>query len=119
MSLNTINDMRNSNSLRQRIVAAASKAGVLIAEQWSADNMLPIVTSPGWEASWDYAVDNATRNVNPDTGYRDDVISDGDIAAAVQARIDAMLAVELPAPDGSEGWPSWMDPTKKPKSPAK
>jgi hypothetical protein len=113
MSLHTINEMRNSESLLARVTAAASKAGVLTADQWSSDQMLTIVSAPGWDTAWAYAVDTYNVNLNPDTGARDDVINDGMITAEVQARIDALIAVE---PDGTD--PSWLDPSKKPKEPA-
>lgn len=111
MSLHMINEMRNSESLKQRIVAAASKAGVLNADQWVSDQMLTLVSAPGWEEAWQYAVDAYQINLNPDTGIRDDVINDAMITAEVQARIDALIAVE---PSGD---PSWLDPSKKEKEP--
>jgi hypothetical protein len=43
------------------------------------------VATAGWDAKWQYAVDNLTINMQPDLGLRDDVLSDSDIQSAITA----------------------------------
>lgn len=85
--------MATNATLRTRVAAAAAAEGEGDPTQWAADNMWRIAAAPGWSDAWDYAEDTKTDNVNPDTGARDDVISDSMILAAVQAR-----RAELAAP---------------------
>lgn len=87
MSYSGIVAMAGSVSLRDRIVAAAAEQGVENPQAWTGANLWAVVNAPGWDDDWQFAVDNATVNVNPDTGARDDVINDAKILAAVQARI--------------------------------
>jgi len=89
MSYNSIAEMAASTSLTNRIAAAAAKEGINNPSGWAGDHMWQIVSSPNWDVQWDYAKDNATVNVNPDTGARQDVINDNDILAAVQAAVAA------------------------------
>ena len=85
MSYSSIAEMVDSQSLRSRIVACVAQEGITNPVEWTASNMWKIAAAPGWADDWDYAVNTATPNVNPDTGARNDVISDADILAAVQA----------------------------------
>ena len=80
-----ISEMASSSSLVSRIIACASTQGIDNPAQWVSRNLYKIVSSPGWDSDWRYAVENATVNSNPDTGARTDVINDNKILAAVQA----------------------------------
>lgn len=77
--------MAGSQSLRDRITACAAVEGEADPTGWTNNNVWKIITQPGWQDNWQYAVDNANDNVNPDTGRRTDVISDAEILSAVQA----------------------------------
>jgi hypothetical protein len=85
MSYSSIVEMANSESLRGRITAAAAGAGVTNPEQWLYSVIWKLAASPGWADQWAYAKDTYQVNANPDLGARTDVISDGDILAAVTA----------------------------------
>ena len=87
MSYSSIQALATDGSLMGRINAAAATQGLENPDSWVAQRMWKFASQPTWGDKWAYAVDNATVNVNPDTGIRTDVISDGDILAAVQAII--------------------------------
>lgn len=74
-----------SPTLTLRVTAAAAAEGIENPTAWAVGHMWDIAAQPGWSDDWDYAVDNATVNANPDVGARTDVISDQKILAAVQA----------------------------------
>lgn len=85
MSYSSIVEMAGSESLRSRVTAAAAAEGVDNPTQWIHSAMWPLAASPGWADQWDYAKATYQVNANPDFGARNDVISDADILAAVQA----------------------------------
>lgn len=85
MSYASIRDLATDGSLMGRITAAAASEGIDNPESWVAQRMWKFAAQPTWGDKWQYAKDTATPNVNPDSGARTDVISDGDILAAVQA----------------------------------
>lgn len=87
MSYASIAAMATSGSLQNRVAACAATQdlGGLPAPQWAAGNLLAIVAQPGWADAWDAAVAAQNPNVNPDTGYRNDVITDAMILSGVQA----------------------------------
>jgi len=85
MAYNAMVLMGRSQSLRDRITAAAAEAGIANPDNWVSVNLWKVVATEGWDAKWQYAVDNLTVNANPDLGVRDDVISDSDVQAAVAA----------------------------------
>lgn len=87
MSYSSIAEMAASKSLLARIAACAASEGVFGPIAWANGNMWEIVASPGWGDKWAYASDNWQVNANPDFGARTDVISDGDVLAAVQALV--------------------------------
>lgn len=83
-------DMQASASLRQRCVAAAAQEGSLSPDAWVAEHSWQIVShDSGWAAAWDYAIDTATLDNNPDTGARPGVINDQMILTVVQALMAA------------------------------
>ena len=84
MSYSSIVEMVNSASLRGRITACVAAEGIDNPEAWMNTNIWVICQQIG-DTDWAYAVATATVNVNPDTGGRDDVVSDQDILSAVQA----------------------------------
>lgn len=101
MSYLTVMKVANSHTLQQRIQAAAAQeaanADVTLdggAVVWVMTNMLTLAATPGWADKWAYAEDTYNVNLNPDTGARNDVISDADIVAAVQPLV---LALQPPA----------------------
>lgn len=85
MALKAIVDIASNNSIIYRVAAQAALEGEQQPVAWATTNIWKVASQPGWADDWQYAVDNANPNVNPDTGARDDVISDGKILAAVQA----------------------------------
>lgn len=84
MSYSSIVEMANSGSLRSRITACVAAEGIDNPEAWTGSNIWKICQQIG-DTDWAYAVSTATVNVNPDTGARDDVVSDQDILSAIQA----------------------------------
>lgn len=102
MSYLSVMDTANSFTLQQRVQACAAQeaaaADVVLpggVAAWVLSNMLALVASSGWADKWQYAKDTESVNNNPDTGARNDVISDADILAAVQPRV---LALNPPDP---------------------
>jgi hypothetical protein len=84
MSYNAITSMASSPTLRARLTAAAAEQGYDNPDQWLSVHMWALASSPGWADKWVSAAGSMTVNQNPDLGVRDDVITDGDILAAVQ-----------------------------------
>ena len=85
MSYNSIVQMAQSESLANRITAAAASEGIPDPVGWTRENTWKFATQEGGSEAWAYAFDNLNANQNPDIGYRTDVISDEQILAAVQA----------------------------------
>lgn len=103
MSYLTMMDTANSYTLQQRVQAAAAQEAAANdvdlpggVAAWTLNHMLALAASNGWADKWAYAKDTETVNHNPDTGARSDVISDGDILAAVQPLVLALVP-ETPA----------------------
>lgn len=98
MSLNTIVAMANSQSLIKRVAAAAAELGNTQPTAWASNNILTLVATAGasLQTAWDGA--NTSRNVNPDTGYRDDIITDAMINTAV-------TNLKASQGSGAQGWP--------------
>lgn len=100
MTYMSIIEAAESPSLVRRVQAAvaqeaaAADVDIPYLPAWVIDRMLRIVGGSGWAEKWDYAKATQTVNHNPDTGARNDVISDGDILAAVQPLV---LALKPPA----------------------
>lgn len=103
MTYMTMIETAESFSLQRRVQAAvaqeANAANVTIQNLagWVSDHMLELVSTGGWGEKWAYAKDTYQPQFNPDTGARPDVISDGDILAAVQPLIAAMNPPDAPA----------------------
>lgn len=87
MAYADIVQMAQSQSLIGRIAACAAAEGVANPQEWAWNNAWQFAASPGWSDSWAYATNIATMNENPDTGARNDVITDPTILATVQALI--------------------------------
>lgn len=85
MAYSSIQRMADSRSLLDRITASAAQEGEPNPTEWARQNIWAVVSKPGWAEAWEYALDTATDDVNPDTGMRPGVISDGMILSAVQA----------------------------------
>lgn len=98
MSLNTIVSMSQSQSLILRVAAQAAELGNTTPNSWASNNILPLVATAGsaLQTAWDSAA--ADPNANPDTGKRDDVITD----AMIQTAVSNMKAQQL----GTQGWPA-------------
>ena len=98
MSYNTIVAMANSQSLIARVAACAAEEGNSQARAWAGNNILALVATagPGLQTAWDGAASDP--NANPDTGKRDDVITDAMILSAVQGLKTAQA--------GTQGWPA-------------
>ncbi len=95
MTYRAVVEMAGNMSLRDRLVAAATEQKVANnPAQWVDDNLWHLVSSPGWATDWQYARDTATVNVNPDTGARDDVLSDAELRAAVAARAQELTPAQ-------------------------
>lgn len=99
MSYNTIVAMAASQSLQARVAACAAEEGNTQARLWAANNILTLVATagPGLQTAWDTGTDD--DNANPDTGKRDDVVTDAMILSAVQALKNAQGP-------GNQGWPT-------------
>ena len=99
MSYNTIVAMAASQSLLNRIAACAAEEGNTQARSWASNNILSLVATagPGLQNAWEGA--SADPNANPDTGKRDDVVTDAMILSAVQALKTSQGA-------GNQGWPA-------------
>lgn len=82
---NTINAIVGSQSLFDRVAAAAAAEGEPEPVMWASAHKWQIAGQPGWADAWQFAKDTGTINDNPDIGQRDDVINDQQILAAVQA----------------------------------
>lgn len=83
--LKAIVEIAQNNSIIYRVAAQAALEGEEQPVAWATTNIWKIAAQPGWAEDWQYARDQETPNVNPDTGARSDVISDAKILAAVQA----------------------------------
>jgi hypothetical protein len=92
MSYEAVDQMTKSLSLHGRVAACAAVEGYPgDPTGWVTTNMWQIVTrDDGWQQAWDYATASPSPNYNPDTGIRDDVVSDQMILSVVQP----MLAEE-------------------------
>lgn len=98
MTYNTVVAMANSQSLIARVAACAAELGNTQARQWAGTNILSLVaTAPATlQTAWDGAA--ADENANPDTGHREDVITDAMILSAV-------TALQTAQGPGNQGWP--------------
>jgi len=85
MSLNALSQMRHSGGLVARVTACVAQEGEAQPENWVVSNLWKVTARSDWIQAWAYAEEVKTVNVNPDTGQRDDVITDAMILAAVQA----------------------------------
>lgn len=85
MTYAAIVEIAQSGSLYSRVVACVAGQDIDNPHQWTQDHMWQLAAQPGWADDWKYAKDTGNVNVNPDTGARDDVISDDKILAAVQS----------------------------------
>jgi hypothetical protein len=86
MSYRGLAEMKKSTGLFERIVACAAQEGFASPEIWVSENYWRIIANDEWVTAWQYAEDTKTENVNQDTGARSDVVNDGMILSAVQAR---------------------------------
>jgi hypothetical protein len=87
VSYQSIVEMAGSPSLQTRIVASAAEEGIPDALAFVQANIWTIVARGNWDAAWDSARANPSPNVNPDTGMRDDVVTDGMILAVIQPMV--------------------------------
>jgi hypothetical protein len=95
MAYRNIVQMAGSQSLIQRIAAAAAMEDKNDALSWASQNIWRLAASPGWDTAWEGAEQQSNRTkFNPDTGMRDDVITDAMILAAVQS----LITEQTPAP---------------------
>lgn len=85
MSYYAVSQMVASQSLRDRITSAVAQEGEPNPFTWVVEHVYQVVSHADWIEKWDYAQDTYNINMNPDTGARDDVISDEMILASVQA----------------------------------
>ena len=96
MTYSTVVLMQKSESLRKRIIAAVAVENFTPSpEQWTNDQLWFLVSSTEWQTAWTNAQKQADNNkINPDTGARDDVITDTMILGAVQARRAYLVSLE-------------------------
>jgi hypothetical protein len=92
MSYQAIIEMSQSGTLMGRIAAAAAAEGLAERNgehpvQWAQQNIWRIASTDGWAEAWNTAEENKTINDNPDTGARNNVITDDMIREAV---VDAL-----------------------------
>lgn len=84
MSYSSMNDMRMSASLTNRIIACVASLGDTQPEGWAYQYMWHFSTIPAWAEAWQLAKDGQTSDYNPDIGARESVITDEMILSAVQ-----------------------------------
>lgn len=88
MSYLSIVSMASSQTLIARVAAAAADEGQADPLTWAQANIWAIVAADtSWATNWDSAVAAPNVNANPDTGMRNDVISDAMILAVVQPMV--------------------------------
>jgi hypothetical protein len=85
---NTVISMTKSKGLRDRLVGCAAIEGRADAPMWVDQNIWRLVNDVSWVEAYEYAENTKNRNVNQDTGDRDDVINDSMILSRVQAVIE-------------------------------
>lgn len=93
MSYLSIVEMASSPSLQSRITAALADEGYEgDPTEFVRTHIWEIVAkSTEWATNWQYAVEQSTVNDNPDTGVRNDVISDAMILSVVQPMVNPEL----------------------------
>jgi len=84
MGYASISEMVNSGSLRSRLVACAAAEQISNPEQWTASNIYQLCAAIG-DDDWAFATATRNPNFNPDTGARNDVVTDAQILTAVEA----------------------------------
>jgi hypothetical protein len=88
MTYTSIVEMVGSQSLAARVAACAADEGYVGDPiEWARQNMWAVVSAADWVAAWDSARATSSENANPNTGARDDVITDGMILAVVQPMV--------------------------------
>lgn len=92
---NSTRQMVESESLCDRVCAAAAGEGIISPERWVRDQIWFLASDPGWVESWSYAKATETLDHNPDTGARPGVISDQAILSVVQARKTYLESLEV------------------------
>ncbi len=92
MAYNDVVQIARDGHVLDRVIAAAAGENVTTPDAWTRENIWHIAASPGWADAWASAKANYTVNLNPNTGERTDVITDGMILSAVQARLAAQPA---------------------------
>jgi hypothetical protein len=85
VSYNTIVEIAGSPSLTTRIAAAAAQEGEPEPLLWAQSHTWEMAAQPGWATAWESAESAATTATNPDTGQREDVITDGMVLSGVQS----------------------------------
>jgi hypothetical protein len=89
MTYRSIVEMSGSASLIERVAACAAEEGYKDDPTvFARNNIWQIIATGNWDAQWDSAKASETVNVNPDTGARDDVITDGMILSVVQPMVN-------------------------------
>jgi hypothetical protein len=89
MSYTSMVEMTTSTALKLRVAACAADEGLdTDPAQWAEQNMWRVVVAADWVAAWDSAVATHSDNFNPDTGARDDVITDAMILSVVQPMVN-------------------------------
>lgn len=105
MSYQSMVAMASSPSLQTRCAAAAAQVGLRENPVvWVQQVIWRIVAEdPAWADAWDAATAIPNPNVNPDTGQRNDVISDDMILTVVSPMIVLPEQQEGAEGDGSQG----------------
>jgi hypothetical protein len=88
MTYTSILEMAASQSLQARVAACAADEGYIgDPVEWARQNIWAVVSSSDWISNWDSAKASQTVNDNPDTGARNDVVSDAMILSVVQPMV--------------------------------
>ena len=88
MTYSSVVEMAGSIALRNRITAAAASEGATDPATWTAEHIWEVVAAGSdWAAPRDSARASSSDNWNPDTGARDDVITDAMILSVVQPMV--------------------------------
>lgn len=90
MTYVSIVEMVASQALQARVAACAAEEGYIgDPAEWARQNIWTVVAAADWVAAWDSARATSSDNYNPNTGARDDVITDAMILGVVQPLINA------------------------------
>jgi hypothetical protein len=101
MTYQSVVEMSKSESLIARVAACAAEEGFQDDPMsFARNNIWQIIAAGNWDTQWDSAQASGSVNDNPDTGARNDVVTDGMILSVVQPMLAAPEQVPEAPPTG-------------------